>query len=57
MTTVIHIDPQQVQPHDLQPAVDALRTGGVIIYPTDTIYGLGCDITNPQAVQRVQQLK
>lgn len=57
MATVIHIDPQQVQPHDLLPAVDALRTGGVIIYPTDTIYGLGCDITNPQAVQRVQQIK
>ena len=57
MATVIHIDSQQVQPHDLQPAVDALRTGGVIIYPTDTIYGLGCDITNPQAVQRVQQIK
>ena len=37
MATVIHIDPQQVQPHDLLPAVDALRTGGVIIYPTDTI--------------------
>jgi len=57
MATVIHIEPQQVQPHDLQPAVDALRTGGVIIYPTDTIYGLGCDITNPLAVQRVQQIK
>ena len=57
MATVIHIDSQQVQPHDLQPAVDALRAGGVIIYPTDTIYGLGCDITNPQAVQRVQQIK
>ena len=57
MATVIHIDSQQVQPHDLQPAVDALRAGGVIIYPTDTIYGLGCDITNPQAIQRVQQIK
>ena len=47
---------RQVEPHDLRPAVDAY-TGGVIIYPTDTIYGLGCDITNTQAVQRVQQIK
>ena len=57
MATVIDIDLRQIEPHDLQPAVDALRTGGVIIYPTDTIYGLGCDITNSQAVQRVQQIK
>lgn len=57
MATVLDIDLRQIEPHDLQPAVDALRTGGVIIYPTDTIYGLGCDITNPQAVQRVQQIK
>ena len=57
MATVLDIDLRQIEPHDLQPAVDALRTGGVIIYPTDTIYGLGCDITNQQAVQRVQQIK
>lgn len=57
MATVLNIDLRQVEPHDLQPAVDALSTGGVIIYPTDTIYGLGCDITDPQAIQRVQQIK
>ena len=57
MAKVLDIYLRQVEPHDLQPAVDALRTGGVIIYPTDTIYGLGCDITNTQAVQRVQQIK
>tara|TARA_B100001115_G_C15812750_1_gene403134 strand:+ start:169 stop:786 length:618 start_codon:yes stop_codon:yes gene_type:complete len=57
MAKVLDIDLRQVEPHDLQPAVDALRTGGVIIYPTDTIYGLGCDITSPQAVKRVQQIK
>lgn len=57
MATVLDIDLRQIEPHDLQPALDSLRTGGVIIYPTDTIYGLGCDITNPQAVQRVQQIK
>lgn len=37
--------------------VDVLRKGGVIIYPTDTVYGLGCDINNPKAVERVARLK
>jgi tRNA threonylcarbamoyl adenosine modification protein (Sua5/YciO/YrdC/YwlC family) len=37
--------------------VEVLRNGGVIIYPTDTIYGMGCDIFNQKAVQRVAQLK
>lgn len=57
MAIIVHVDVEHIQPQDLQPAVDALRAGGVIIYPTDTIYGLGCDITNAQAVQRVQQIK
>jgi len=37
--------------------VDVLKRGGVIIYPTDTVYGIGCDITNPKAVERVAQIK
>jgi len=37
--------------------VDVLKKGGVIIYPTDTVYGIGCDITNPKAVERVAQIK
>lgn len=37
----------------IQETVDILRNGGVIIYPTDTIYGIGCDITNQKAIQRV----
>ncbi len=37
--------------------VDVLKKGGLIIYPTDTVYGLGCDITNPKAVERVAQIK
>lgn len=38
-------------------AVEILKQGGVIIYPTDTVYGIGCDITNKNAVKRVAQLK
>lgn len=37
--------------------VKVLRSGGVIIYPTDTVYGIGCDVTNAKAVERVAQLK
>lgn len=37
--------------------VDILRRGGVIVYPTDTVYGLGCDITNAKAVEKVARIK
>ncbi len=42
---------------DILKIVEVLRSGGVIIYPTDTIYAIGCDINNVKAVQRVCQLK
>ena len=41
----------------LRQIVDVLKAGGVIIYPTDTVYGIGCDFTNTKAVQRICQLK
>ncbi|WP_353140086.1 L-threonylcarbamoyladenylate synthase [Pseudopedobacter sp.] len=37
--------------------VDVLKKGGIIIYPTDTIYGMGCDITNQKAIEKIAQLK
>ena len=42
---------------DVRQVVDVLRNNGVIIYPTDTVYGMGCDITNAKAVERVARLK
>jgi L-threonylcarbamoyladenylate synthase len=42
---------------DVIKAVDILRSGGVILYPTDTIWGLGCDATNPAAVKRIYEIK
>ena len=42
---------------DLQQAADILRKGGVILYPTDTIWGIGCDATNDEAVERVFRIK
>ncbi len=41
----------------IKKVVDALRNGGLIIYPTDTVYGLGCDITNSKALERVAKIK
>ena len=42
---------------DIEKAVEVLRKGGVILYPTDTIWGLGCDATNPQAVEKIYKIK
>lgn len=42
---------------DLKKALEVLRRGGVILYPTDTVWGLGCDATNPEAVKRIFDIK
>ena len=44
-------------PRDIRKVVDVLRGGGVIVYPTDTVYGIGCDITNHKAVEKVARIK
>lgn len=44
-------------PRDIRKIVDVLRDGGVIVYPTDTVYGIGCDITNQKAVDKVARFK
>lgn len=41
----------------IKKVVDVLRNGGLVIYPTDTVYGLGCDITNTKALERVAKIK
>lgn len=53
----LHIHPQNPQLRNIATAVDILNKGGVIIYPTDTIYGLGCDIFHPKAIQRICRIK
>lgn len=45
------------QEQDIKNAVDVLRSGGVILYPTDTVWGIGCDATNAEAVSRVYHIK
>lgn len=42
---------------DIKKALEVLKSGGVILYPTDTIWGIGCDATNPEAVQRIYEIK
>lgn len=42
---------------DIKNALDALRKGGIIVYPTDTIWGIGCDATNAEAVKKIYDLK
>ena len=54
---LIHIHPQNPQPRLIRQVADTLRKGGIVIYPTDTIYGIGCDITQPRAVERICRIK
>lgn len=42
---------------DIKKCIEVLRSGGLILYPTDTIWGIGCDATNPEAVKKVYRLK
>ena len=54
---VIEINPRSPEPRKIRRAVDALREGKIIAYPTDTCYGLGCDLFNKKAIDRLYQLK
>jgi L-threonylcarbamoyladenylate synthase len=42
---------------DIKQAIEVLQRGGIILYPTDTIWGLGCDATNPEAIKRIYGIK
>ena len=42
---------------EIKNAVEVLKQGGIILYPTDTVWGIGCDATNSEAVQKIYQLK
>ena len=53
----IRIHPTHPQARLVKQAVETLRRGGTIVYPTDTVYGLGCDIFQKKAIDRVYQIK
>lgn len=54
---LLKIHPENPEQRKIDQVVEVLRNGGIVIYPTDTIYGIGCDIFNQRAVERVCQIK
>ena len=44
-------------PREIEKVVSALRDGGIVVYPTDTLYGMGCDALNVRAVEKICDLK
>lgn len=57
MAELIKIYEENPNPKAIKKVVDVLRRGGLIIYPTDTVYGLGCDLNSIKALQRLAQIK
>jgi len=54
---IITINAENPQPRLIRRVVEVLKEGGVVGYPTDTIYGIGCDLFNPEAIRRIHRLK
>ncbi len=54
---ILHVHPEDPQPRLIKQIVETLKKGGIIIYPTDTVYGLGCDILQQKAVERICRIK
>lgn len=54
---LVEVNPENPEPRKIRRAVDALRRGEVIAYPTDTVYGLGCDLMNKKAVDSLYAIK
>ena len=57
MAFFIKIYKDNPNPTEINKVVDVLKKGGLVIYPTDTVYGLGCDITNTKAVEKIARIK
>ena len=57
MSEIIKIYEDKPSEAAIKKVVDVLRNGGLVIYPTDTVYGLGCDITNTKALERIAKIK
>jgi len=54
---LLRINPDKPRDADIHYAAEQFRQGAVIIYPTDTVYGIGCDISKPKAIERVAKIK
>jgi len=53
---LLKIHPQNPEPRKINHTIEVLRRGGIIVYPTDTVYGIGCDLMNRRAVERLCQI-
>ena len=53
----LSVHPDNPNPRNIAKAVEILKEGGVIVYPTDTIYGLGCDIFQQKAIEKISRIK
>lgn len=54
---LLHLHPENPQPRNIKTIIECLQDGGIIIYPTDTIYGLGCDIFQHKAIEKICRIK
>ena len=57
MADLIKIYEENPNPKAIKKVIDVLKQGGLVIYPTDTVYGLGCDINNSKALERIARIK
>jgi tRNA threonylcarbamoyl adenosine modification protein (Sua5/YciO/YrdC/YwlC family) len=57
MAEFIKLYEENPNPREIEKVIRVLKNGGLIIYPTDTVYGLGCDITNNKALERIAKIK
>lgn len=54
---LIKIYPENPNPREIDKVIEVLRDGGLVIYPTDTVYAIGCDALNVRAVEKICQMK
>jgi tRNA threonylcarbamoyl adenosine modification protein (Sua5/YciO/YrdC/YwlC family) len=54
---LLNVHPDNPNPRHIKTIIECLKEGGIIIYPTDTVYGLGCDITQHKAIERIARIK
>lgn len=54
---LVKIYPENPNPREVEKVVEVLRNGGIVIYPTDTVYGIGCDINNSKALDKIARIK
>ncbi|MBE7171458.1 MAG: threonylcarbamoyl-AMP synthase [Williamsia sp.] len=54
---LLHVHPDNPQPRNIKMITECLMDGGIIIYPTDTIYGLGCSIFQPKSIEKICRIK